>query len=359
MSEPTNPSRYSVDEARLRESLSGSSLEPWIDALLDAVESRGEKLIQGLLPQWQTALHALPDLPIASIDLDHESGVAVLTAEDVAADTALTNEQSTQTSNDQAYQPNEAALTLESTLKKLSPWRKGPFRFAHVKIDTEWRSDWKWNRVYPNITPLENRTVLDVGCGNGYHMWRMRAQGAASVLGIDPGLLFMMQFQAAQKYINDSAVNILPLTMETLPSDMRCFDTTFSMGVLYHRKDPHAHLLELMRSLRPGGELVLETLVAIGEDENELKIAARYARMKNIWSLPSVPLLARWMHEAGFTNVRCVSVDITSKLEQRTTPWMPYESLNESLDPEDPALTVEGLPRPRRAVMIGNSPARA
>lgn len=367
MTDSTTNTRFTLDETNLRESLNGTPIAPWTDALIDAVNSREEKLHQGLLPRWQAALDALPDIAIERTDLDHESGVAALTAEDIAAADALASLNAAETQanadgntnhheNTAAYKISEAAHALEPALKELMPWRKGPYQLAHVKIDTEWRSDWKWNRVQPHITPLQNRTVLDVGCGNGYHLWRMRSMGASTVLGIDPGLLFMMQFQAVQRYINDSAVSILPLTMETLPPNMRCFDTVFSMGVLYHRKDPIAHLAELMQSLNPGGELVLETLVALGEDESELPIDDRYARMKNIWTLPSVPLLARWMHEAGFTNIRCVSVDITSRLEQRTTQWMPYESLIESLDPENLSLTVEGLPRPRRAVMIADAP---
>ena len=366
MSDATNPSRFTLDDNNLRASLADTPVAPWTDALIEAVNARGEKLTQGLLPRWQAALDALPELAIASIDLDHESGVAVLTAEDVAAAHALAQKNPAPTADtteadgsDLPYKISDAALALKPALKELMPWRKGPFRFAHLQINTEWRSDWKWNRVYPSISPLKNRTVLDVGCGNGYHMWRMRSQGASTVVGIDPGLLFMMQFQAVQHYVKDPAVSILPLTMETLPPDMHCFDTVFSMGVLYHRKDPHAHLTELRQCMRPGGELVLETLVALGEEATELKIEERYARMKNIWTLPSVPLLARWMHEAGFLNIRCVSVDITSRLEQRTTEWMPYESLIESLDPEDLSLTVEGLPRPRRAVMIADAPSKA
>jgi len=349
MTDSTLPIRFTLNEKKLRESLTDTPLAQWADALINAVHARDEKLHQGLMPRWQAALDALPDIVVARIDLDHESGVTVLTDEDIAAADA--------DASSEPYTTSESAKALEPALKELMPWRKGPYRFAHITIDTEWRSDWKWNRVYPHIKPLENRTVLDVGCGNGYHMWRMRSMGASTVLGIDPGLLFMMQFQAVQHYVNDKAVSILPLTMETLPPNMQCFDTVFSMGVLYHRKDPHAHLLELMQSIKPGGELVMETLVALGEDESELKIDERYARMKNIWTLPSVPLLARWLNDAGFTNIRCVSVDITSRLEQRTTEWMPYESLIESLDPEDLSLTVEGLPRPRRAVMIADAPS--
>lgn len=342
MNDSTNNNRYRLDADKLRSALTGTPLEPWVDALIDAVTSRSEQLHHGDLSRWQAGIDALPDLPITHIDLDHDSGVAVLTDQD--------------DDNATPYELSDAAQALEPALKALIPWRKGPFRIAHVSIDTEWRSDWKWNRIYPHITPLQNRTVLDVGCGSGYHLWRMRSQGASTVLGIDPGLLFLMQFQALQRYINDSAVSMLPLTMETMPASMHSFDTVFSMGVLYHRKDPHAHLRELMQSIKPGGELVLETLVALGEERSELKIDTRYARMRNIWTLPSVPLLARWMVEAGFTNIRCVSVDITSRLEQRTTSWMPLESLIESLDPEDLSLTIEGLPRPRRAVMIADAP---
>ena len=71
------------------------------------------------------------------------------------------------------------ATTLHRHLHALQPWRKGPFSLFGVQIDTEWRSDWKWNRVAPHLSPLAGRRVLDVGCGNGYYGWRMCAAGAA------------------------------------------------------------------------------------------------------------------------------------------------------------------------------------
>lgn len=37
---------------------------------------------------------------------------------------------------------------LNSILEQLKPWRKGPFSLYGINIDTEWRSDWKWDRVY-------------------------------------------------------------------------------------------------------------------------------------------------------------------------------------------------------------------
>ena len=58
---------------------------------------------------------------------------------------------------------------------------------------------------------------------------------------------------------------VLPLALEDLPPGMTGFDTLFSMGVLYHRRAPLGHLRDLRRLLRPGGELVLETLVVEGD----------------------------------------------------------------------------------------------
>jgi len=352
MTEIPQNHQFYFNEQNLRAALKDTKLGDWSEALIEAVRAR--ELHHGDLPRWQAALDALPELPISKIDLDHELGVAALTDNDIAADESL----SLSAEAIKPYPLSENAKALEPALRGLAPWRKGPFRVAHVKINTEWRSDWKWNRVSPHISDLTNRTVLDVGCGNGYHMWRMRSAGAKIVVGIDPGQLFSMQFRAIPHYINDNGIHLLPLTMETLPKPMRTFDTVFSMGVLYHRKNPHAHLQELLQAMQPGAELVLETLVHLGEEESILELDGRYARMRNIWQLPTVPKLARWMRESGFKNIRFVSLDITSRLEQRTTDWMPYESLIESLNPEDLSLTVEGLPRPRRAVMIADAPGK-
>ncbi|MFT6645851.1 MAG: tRNA (mo5U34)-methyltransferase, partial [Patiriisocius sp.] len=75
---------------------------------------------------------------------------------------------------------------LADVLKTFKPWRKGPFQLGDLFIDTEWRSDWKWQRIQPHIANLEGRSVLDIGCGNGYHLFRMLGDGASMALGVDP-----------------------------------------------------------------------------------------------------------------------------------------------------------------------------
>jgi tRNA (mo5U34)-methyltransferase len=184
----------------------------------------------------------------------------------------------------------------------------------------------------------------------------MHGAGAAFTLGIDPTPLFAIQFRVLQKYLNFPNVQMLPLGIEDLPQQMRCFDTTFSMGILYHRKSPINHLLELRDTLRSGGELVLETIVVDGEEGYSLVPAGRYGKMGNVWFLPSVATLISWLEKVKFKNVRCVDIDQTSIEEQRTTEWMTFQSLKDFLDPEDHSKTIEGYPAPKRAVIIAEAP---
>jgi tRNA (mo5U34)-methyltransferase len=241
---------------------------------------------------------------------------------------------------------------LDYLLKQLSPWRKGPYQINHLLIDTEWHSDWKWQRIKDHFAPLKNRVVLDIGCGNGYHCWRMLGAGARLVIGIDPSWLFYIQFQAMKHFMGPQAVHLLPIGIEQLPKTLNAFDTVFSMGVLYHRRSPIDHLLQLKSTLRSGGELVLETLIIEGHKGESLVPKNRYAKMRNVWFLPSVATLIQWLQRCGFINVRVVDINKTSTQEQRSTEWMTYESLDNFLDSDDQEKTIEGYPAPIRAILI-------
>jgi len=245
---------------------------------------------------------------------------------------------------------------LRQTLLKLAPWRKGPFDVGGVRIDSEWRSDWKWARLADAVAPLDDRRVLDVGCGNGYYALEMRKAGAAVVIGIDPTLLYILQFHAINQFVRDPAVHLLPLRFEETPPADGAFDTTFSMGVLYHQRAPIDHLRRLRHTLRPGGQLVLETIYMPGEASFACTPPDRYARMRNVWLLPTIAELTTWLARTGYEEVRVVDQSVTSTDEQRSTEWMTFESLREALDPEDPSRTVEGWPAPHRVVMTAINP---
>ncbi len=306
-----------------------NALNQFIPELKTALKARESVRTFGDLDDWLTALNALPDWPVTEVSLDTQ-------AITLNTDKPLTHEEITE---------------LRDTLMSLHPWRKGPFSLFGVDIETEWRSDWKWNRIAPNISSLEGKTVLDVGCGSGYHAWRMRGLGAQLVLGIEPMPKYICQYKVLKHYLPEEPVFVLPLCAEDMPKNMQCFDTVFSMGVLYHRKSPIGHLEELKALLKPGGELVLETLVIEGDEQQVLVPEGRYAKMRNVWFIPSVSQLTLWLKKLGFKQIECIDINQTSLEEQRTTDWMTFQSLVDFLAPENPDLTIEGYPAPLRATL--------
>ena len=321
------------DYRMLYEVLREAGADAWADVLPQQLKSAFELSQHGKLAKWQAMIKRLPT-PAPSIRRPDGDTVQIGAAVDLAG---ITPEQ------------------FKAQLMQLHPWRKGPYELFGIKIDTEWRSDWKWDRLKDHIAPLKYRLVLDVGCGNGYHCWRMFGAGAKMVVGVDPLMLNVMQFQLIKKMYGAAPVYVLPFGIEQIPSGLKAFDTVFSMGVLYHRRSPIDHLLELRECLRPGGELILETLIIDGGAGEVLVPEGRYARMRNVWFLPSCDTLIGWMKRCGFDNIRLVDVTVTTTEEQRTTEWMQFHSLKHFLDPDNPQLTHEGLPAPKRAIFIAES----
>lgn len=308
------------------------ALRAWGRQLPAHIEAGLSAARWGDLPAWRAALAQLPALRASSVDLREAVRIG-----------------------DAADATDAERAQLRAALLDLHPWRKGPFELFGVRIDSEWRSDWKWQRVVPHLDDLAGRLVLDVGCGNGYYALRMAGAGAARVIGIDPSARFVMQFEALRRYLGEVPVDVLPLGIEQLPRDLAAFDTVFSMGVLYHRRSPFDHLRELRELLRPGAQLVLETLVIDGGSGQVLVPEGRYAKMANVWFIPTPDTLVSWLRKAGFRGPRVVDVTATTTAEQRRTEWMRFESLADFLDPSAQDRTIEGHPAPLRAVCLARA----
>ncbi|MDP5029143.1 tRNA 5-methoxyuridine(34)/uridine 5-oxyacetic acid(34) synthase CmoB [Paraglaciecola sp.] len=308
-----------------------SPLSHWLEVLPAQLALWQQEQLHGDFNKWLKLLALLPKTEVSSVELLHK--VEFGQAQDI---------------NDYTQKQ------LLGLFKQFMPWRKGPFYIHGIHIDTEWRSDWKWDRVAPHIHSLKNRHVLDVGCGSGYHMWRMLAQDPSLVVGADPSQLFLMQFQAIKHFNPDPRIHLIPVGIEQLP-ELKAFDTVFSMGVLYHRRSPIDFLYQLKNQLRKGGELVLETLVVEGDEHTVFMPQDRYAQMRNVWYLPSTKALTLWMQRVGFKNIRVVDVALTTTEEQRKTQWMESLSLADFMDPNDARRTIEGHPAPLRAVLIAES----
>ena len=285
----------------------------------------------GNIPKWTIALDELKAIPKGEIELNEP----YIRIDQNSAD----------------------PIVLERAFKRLLPWRKGPFIFNNLKLESEWQGDLKWKRLQKHITPLKNRRVLDVGAGNGYFTLRMAMEGAKKALGIEPFLLFNYQYAAIKSLVNkDINAMLLPIRLEEMPK-LSIFDSVFSMGVLYHQRSHMEHLLELKDMMAPGAELILETLVVEGPNGYSLIPEGRYAQMRNVHCLPSVETLKSWLVDAKFKNIKVIDISKTSSKEQRRTEWIGDNaaSLEDFLDPSDSSLTKEGYPAPTRVIIICNN----
>lgn len=319
-----------IDYSNFYARIAHSPLRDWLQTLPKQVADWQQQQLHGDFGQWAKTLRLLPEVEPSEVDLQNRVKFGV----------------------ESDIQPGDAAK-LQGLLQQFKPWRKGPFDLFGMSIDTEWRSDWKWDRVAPHLDSLQDRHVLDIGCGSGYHLWRMKGAGAKMAVGIDPGQLFIMQFKAIQKYAPQAITNdveLLPLGVDDLPK-LQVFDTVFSMGVLYHRRSPIEFLTQCRDQLRKDGQLVLETLVIQGDEYSVLMPEDRYAQMRNVWFLPSTAALCLWLRRCGFKDIQVVDLNHTSVEEQRATAWMENQSLVDFLDPKDTSKTIEGYPAPLRAVI--------
>lgn len=318
-----------IDFGDFYQIIAKNRLSSWLEVLPAQLANWQKQNIDSRFNQWLNSIKHLPSISPYQIDLLHS-----VTAK--SKEPLSTGEQQ----------------RITQLLKNMMPWRKGPFHLYGIDIDTEWRSDWKWERLINHIDCLEDKIVLDVGCNSGYHLWRMIGAGAKLAVGIDPMALYLCQFEAIRKLLgNDQRAHLLPLGIEHLPK-LNAFDTVFSMGVLYHRRSPLDHLFQLKDQLVEGGQLVLETLVIDGELHQALMPGDRYAQMRNVYFIPSTPTMINWLEKCGFSDVKMVDISLTNFDEQRKTEWMTSDSLADFLDPDDSTKTIEGYPAPMRAVFI-------
>jgi len=238
------------------------------------------------------------------------------------------------------------AEQIKQTALLMKPWRKGPFQINDLFIDTEWQSQIKYNLLEPHFN-LKDKIVGDIGCNNGYYLFRMLTHEPKKLIGFDPSAIYYSQFQFINHFIESDIVYEL-LGVEHVEFYEHKFDTLFCLGVLYHRSDPVAMLKSLFKGLNKGGELILDTFMIDGEGEMCLTPKDRYSKIPNIYFVPTINALTNWCHRAGFESVEVLETVVTDHNEQRKTEWIDGQSLEDFLDPRDETKTIEGYPAPKR-----------
>ena len=242
---------------------------------------------------------------------------------------------------------------IRQQLKAFMPWRKGPFSVFGNLIDAEWQSNLKWDSLDGYLPDLSGQTIADIGCNNGYYMFRMAAHRPEFVLGLEPSVQHYYSFKALNAMAGCSNLEIDLLGVEHLSYFTECFDTIFLMGIIYHRPSPIDTLRDIITALKPGGTVILETQAIPGDDPVALFPNGTYAKVPGTYFVPTASCLYNWMKKAGYTNIELfASHPMTSEI-QRQTEWMVFESYNDYIDPENSQKTVEGYPAPIRLFAKG------
>lgn len=238
--------------------------------------------------------------------------------------------------------------TVQEVLRGFMPWRKGPFSVFGIEVDAEWRSERKWNRIIPELPDLTDTIIADIGCNNGYYMFRMAQHRPAFVLGFEPYVQHYYTFNTLNAFAGQDRLRVEPLGIEHLSLFPESFDVVFCLGILYHRPSPLDALRDLHAALKTGGTLFIESQAIPGNEPIALFPRTTYAKVPGTWFVPSAPCLHNWLERIGFRNVRLFHDHAMSSEEQRRTPWMTFESYEDFIDKDNPALTIEGYPAPRR-----------
>ncbi len=300
------------------------------EAILKTRQERQTKLFEPSTQQYYEALQTIAD--IQSDFFDFSNAVIKVGRPD-------------ELSLDQKQQFN-------NSLQAFCPWKKGPFELFGVTIDAEWRSDWKWQRILPHISSLKNRKVADIGCNNGYFMFRMAVQQPELVIGFEPYTKHFWNFQLIQNIVRQKMLAFELLGVEHIHYYSQFFDTIFCLGILYHHTDPIGLLRKMREALAPKGEIIIDCQGIPGDLPVALTPQKRYAQARGIWFLPTQSCLENWIARAGFSDINCFFAEPLSVEEQRRTTWANIDSLAEFLHPNDPSLTIEGYPAPWRYYAI-------
>ena len=240
---------------------------------------------------------------------------------------------------------------IEKVIESLMPWRKGPYNILGNFIDSEWNSSLKWKRIKPYLSSIKNQNICDLGCNNGYFMFKMLKENPNLILGLDPTIRYYLQFIFLSKNLDYKNLFFELMGFKELHFFKGIFDLVLCLGILYHHQDPIYILKEIHQSLKKNGKVIIDCQGIKGEKDIALFPKRTYAAKKGFWFLPTLNCLKNWIKRSGFQDyevIFCEKLDWNK--EQRKSQHSPFNSLKEGLLNEE--ATIEGYSVPVRFYLI-------
>lgn len=117
-------------------------------------------------------------------------------------------------------------------------------------------------RVLAEETPWAGREVVDLGCGDGFHLPRF-ARAAASVVGVEPHEPLVRKAKRRTSELGN--VRVLPGSAQRIPLEDSSADLVHARTAYFFGPGCEPGLREVDRVLRPGGVLVIVDLDATAE----------------------------------------------------------------------------------------------
>lgn len=160
-------------------------------------------------------------------------------------------------------------------------------------------TDQKWQRL--GVTP-KDKTVLDLGCNDGWIGRYCLEEGAKRVVGVDRNWRYLEETRK-------KGVETRLLDLDQLNRLHGRFDLVLCLATLQHLKDPARAVKEMARLTR--GEFVLEMPVWSGQKRKGWMTKDGYT-----YAFPSVPLVLDWL-KAAFKTVEQVGESVAPDDSQR------------------------------------------
>lgn len=255
----------------------------------------------------------------------------------------------------QSQAEKEFQIKKNQLIEELIPWRKGYYDLFSTRINSEWDSLIKWNYISQIIEQIiggiKDKVVCDLGCNNGYFMFKLLSSSPALIVGLDPVFRYYLQYFLLTTFLRPSLSSLAFLLMgyKSLDYFESSFDLVLCLGILYHHPQPIEILKLIKQSLKPQGKIIIDSQGIDREDSFSLIPEKTYTGKKGFWFLPSPQALINWVKRAGFTKVEIIKKTTIQKEEQQKTIHSPFDSLREGMKGKK---TIEGYPSPIRIYLV-------